>query len=107
LLSSLNNGAIRTIKMKGKTMTTDKPQAPIVNLNGTSKDALMEQVGDARSAIDDALKALALATPHGRDYQTASEGAYALAAAQHRDRVAALTVVSDDLLKIAMDIGWQ
>ena len=88
-------------------MTTDKPQAPIVNLNGTSKDALMEQVGNARSAIDDALKALTLATPHGRDYQTASEGAYRLAAAQHRDRVAALTVVSDDLLKIAMDIGWQ
>ena len=88
-------------------MTPDKPQAPVVNLNGTSKDALVGQVCNVRSAIDNALKALALATPHGRDYQTASDGAYALAAAQHRDRVAALTVVSDDLLKIAIDIDWQ
>ena len=88
-------------------MKTEKPQAPVVNLNGTSKDALIEQVCDVRSAIDNALKALALATPHGRDYQTAREGAYALAAAQHRDRVAALTVVSDDLLKIGLDVRRQ
>ena len=49
-------------------------QAPQVNLNGTSKESLMEQVRNAADACYNLQAQLADMRPHGRDYQTAPEG---------------------------------
>jgi len=43
---------------------------PVVNINGTSKDALINARLDARLAIKEAMEKLYETKPHGRDYQT-------------------------------------
>ena len=47
-------------------------ETPIVNLNGTSKNELVEQQKEVYQAAKILLMALERATPHGRDYQTLS-----------------------------------
>jgi hypothetical protein len=58
---------------------------PVVNLNGTHVDDLIEQTQMAAFAIRTAINALQLAAPHGRDYQTleSAEGTYCAAREQH------------------------
>ena len=41
---------------------------PIIHLNGTSKEDLLQQYLDAGHAIEAALRAMAKASPNGRDY---------------------------------------
>lgn len=40
---------------------------PIVHLNGTSREQLMEERLNARDALQEALRALCRAAPNGRD----------------------------------------
>lgn len=49
---------------------------PLVNLNGTSAEALLEQSINVSLALHKALEAMGHAAPHGRDYQTAQPGSY-------------------------------
>lgn len=42
---------------------------PTVNLNGTARSDLIQQIGDVVEALDEAIKTLQDAAPHGRDYQ--------------------------------------
>jgi len=51
----------------------DRIPAPKVNLNGTSAKALTAQVVAVREALEALDKALAEASPHGRDYQLQPE----------------------------------
>jgi len=83
------------------------PVSPIVNMNGTSQEVLLEQVMAAKEAVAIAMKALAEATPHGRDYQTAPAGAYAVARGQHNARMNKLSDVYEDLETIALDVYKQ
>lgn len=43
--------------------------SPQVNLNGTSREVLVEQQLDVLHALDDLHKAMNEASPNGRDYQ--------------------------------------
>lgn len=62
-------------------------QKPIVHLNGTSRESLLEQATSASSALRAALTAIDNAAPHPRDYYVAKDPqAYNNAARQHRDR---------------------
>lgn len=47
---------------------------PFVNINGTSREALVKQASDVIDAAKALLDALGQACPHGRDYQTAPVG---------------------------------
>jgi hypothetical protein len=82
-------------------------QAPLVNNNGTSKKALMDQllaVYEAGRAME---KALAEASPHGRDYQTAPPGAYQTARKQHEDRAKRVSSVLKEIEDIALQVQDQ
>lgn len=72
---------------------------PVIHLNGTSREALMEQYLDARNAVEEAIVALGKAGPNPRDYYPV-EGAFSEAIAEHAARVNALRVVSKQLYLI-------
>lgn len=80
---------------------------PTVHLNGTSKDELLKLQLDARSAVQEALRALARATPHGRDFYPQGMGETVLALAEHASRVQRLQSVADELHIIAEGIYNQ
>jgi len=63
------------------------PIVPTVHGNGTSREALMEQRGDALRAIRATLEALTQMAPNARDYP---DGGYSEAVTQHVARVAAI-----------------
>lgn len=80
-------------------------QAPIINLNGTSKSELLEQHLAAADALRDAALALGHG-PNGRDYQT-RPGAYDIAVAEHCDRLKRLDAILCEILDIAEQIDAQ
>jgi hypothetical protein len=81
--------------------------APVVNLNGTSKNELLAQLFVACDAVENARKALGQMTPNGRDYQTAPAGTFDKAIVQHLERVKALETVLHDLEVISLKIDEQ
>jgi hypothetical protein len=78
---------------------------PTIHLNGTSQDALLEQVTAAATAVFRACVALNQASPHGRDYYPQGENAFTQARAEHADRMARLTDVYRELEVIAQAIA--
>ena len=70
---------------------------PTIHSNGTSKDALVTQLCDAGAAVNDAIRALAEATPSGRDYYPQGPDALKRAMVQHEARMEALRGVLNEL----------
>jgi phosphopantetheinyl transferase (holo-ACP synthase) len=87
-------------------MATEKLATPLLNLNGSSAENLLEQLSDACSAVGAAREALAKATPHGRDYQL-NQSDYQLARKQHEARQIALQAVAEELEAIAISVYNQ
>lgn len=81
-----------------------KPLAPYVHLNGTSRQALLEQLRDAKAAVEAAREALQMASPHARDYYVISDTAFAQANREHCSRRDRLTSVLEELTEIYIDI---
>lgn len=96
-----------TLRQNGYNTTENGLICPTVHLNGTSRESLMDQYRAAYRAVQDALKALANASPHGRDYYVQEDGAYNRAAREHNERCEKLRIVSDELLEIALAIQDQ
>ena len=73
--------------------------APIVNLNGTSRGELREQLLKASTALNMAISALEAAAPHGRDYQNhpAGEKAYWTARRNAASRIRALAQMREEI----------
>jgi hypothetical protein len=93
--------------MPSKTTGSDVV-APIVHLNGTSRDALIDQLRDAYHALDTAIRAMRAATPHDRDYYISGDPtAGQRARLHHSARVSALESVQDDLVEIVSSIYTQ
>lgn len=69
---------------------------PIIHLNGTSKEALIEQHCAAGSALRAALKALSEMAPNARDYYPAP-GRFEQARAQHDRRAKTLRDLYDEI----------
>lgn len=61
--------------------------APTVHMNGTSRQELLKQFLDARSALRTAYSSMCAAAPNGRDYYVQSRDAFTTAQEQHRDRL--------------------
>lgn len=71
---------------------------PTVHMNGTGKQALMDETRDAYKAIMDAKEKLLQMTVHGRDYYVQSPDAYSVARAEHHARVQKLSDLEDELI---------
>jgi hypothetical protein len=82
-------------------------QFPQINLNGTASSVLLRQNLDAMESVNQALKHLGDAAPHGRDYQTLDSQAYPAAHLEHVARRARLEAVRDELSAIAVEISRQ
>jgi hypothetical protein len=80
---------------------------PVVNLNGTSAEKLMEGYREALDALRTAISYMPSIEPHGRDYQTEERTVFSEAADQHRSRVKALEGVYQDIELIALAVQDQ
>lgn len=74
---------------------------PMVHLNGTSVEALLEQNVTAMQALEEAMLKLVGATPNGRDYYPMGPGVICEVQDQHYDRLRRLKSVYDELKQIA------
>ena len=79
---------------------------PVVNLNGSSADSLIQGYADALDALRDAIAAMRQITPHGRDYQTEERTVLIGAQNQHEARLQALDNIYRELQFIAGAI-WE
>jgi len=59
---------------------------PHVNLNGTSRECLVEQQCSVLHVLNSLLKVMGDASPNGRDYQTAPMGTFTKAQEAWRER---------------------
>lgn len=76
---------------------------PAVNLNGTSRESLVQVRRDAMDAVMSAMKALQETLPHGRDYVGRAHQ-YDLDRATYRERFAKLDSLYNELQEEALAI---
>lgn len=81
--------------------------APIINLNGTSADALLNQYERAAHALLDAIRVLHAAAPHGRDFQTAAPFTYERARIEHEHRIHCLNSILTEVAEVRNAIAEQ
>lgn len=60
---------------------------PVIHLNGTSKDALLDAYGIAVDALNTAYRAIKETAPHGRDYYPMGPHAMKVATEEHMERL--------------------
>jgi len=77
---------------------------PTVHLNGTSRDALVDQLRAAIEAIHAAESKLTAAAPHGRDYYPQGSDAIRVAQQEHAARLTKLQEIERELTQIALAI---
>ncbi len=87
-------------------MTTSPVAIPTVHLNGTSGAVLLEQLKDARCALDGALQALYAAAPNARDYYVQTDG-FGPAKRQHEARIAKLLELQDEVWAMLKGVQAQ
>ena len=80
---------------------------PLVNLNGTSKQALLEGYQEAWEKLDEAFVAMQKIEPHGRDYQTTTAIVFERAKAQHIMRLQMLTAVQREIEMLMEEVDKQ
>jgi hypothetical protein len=80
---------------------------PVVNLNGTSAERLLEGYREALDALRAARSAMHMISPHGRDYQTEERTVYMEAADQHQSRLRALDQMYQEIELIALAVQDQ
>lgn len=78
---------------------------PTVHLNGTSADALVEQLSKAMVAVQHARRALAEASPNARDYYPQGDSAFTRARNEHNARDASLAKIAEELMEIAEHVA--
>lgn len=87
--------------------TEKKPQAPFLNINGTSYGMLMEGYRQAYVAINAAIEKIAAIAPHGRDYQTVANNYFTTAQIEHVARLRKLEEIKADLESLVQQIDDQ
>jgi hypothetical protein len=80
---------------------------PIINLNGTAPQDLLDQHMNAIAALRSAISLLQAAAPNGRDYQAIKPDVFSAALNAHRDRLDRLESVMSDLELLAEFISDQ
>lgn len=84
---------------------SQKIMIPLVHLNGTSKQSLLDQYENAIKALEDAKEVLLKSAPNGRDYYPLEEGAYGIAFNQHVTRIGKIDSVINELASIVEEIA--
>lgn len=79
---------------------------PLVHMNGSGKDSLLDGYRNAWEALSKAMDALQATSPHMRDYYPLKDGSklYERARRQHLDRSAALEQIKDDMKELARHV---
>ena len=80
---------------------------PTLNINGSTRDNLVDYHTRAMRKINEAYAALADMAPHGRDYQTAPPGTHEKAQEQYKVWREQLRVIHNDIESIAIEISNQ
>jgi hypothetical protein len=80
-------------------------RAPLVHLNGTSKDALFTALLNAGRAVRIAIEAVRETAPHQRDYHPLPPAAWEQARAEWEARMASLHTVYKELEAIAIAVN--
>ena len=82
---------------------------PLVNLNGTSPQELIDQQSAVAEAADQLIKALAASMPHGRDYhlKPGPENWTELARREHAERISCARIILADAHAIALSVMEQ
>jgi hypothetical protein len=83
------------------------PIVPLVHLNGTSKDALMEGYLHALDALRAAYDAVCATAPNGRDYYPKGDGATLLAVKEHARRLVDIAAIIREIEQIAEAVDEQ
>lgn len=78
---------------------------PTIHMNGTSRQHLLDEVCAAGSALMNAMEALAKAAPNGRDYYPQGPEAIKQAGIEHRERIAKVKEVYDEVQRLAEAIA--
>jgi hypothetical protein len=91
--------------MQGKSDMEAKP--PMVHLNGTSRDDLLDVREKAYFALSEAFDALRQIAPNGRDYYPYGPGALEAAIDLNMSRMAAVQKVIDGLAEEMVAIVHQ
>jgi len=77
---------------------------PTIHLNGTSREALLDQVTEAAQAVYAALGKVCDAAPNARDYYPQGPEAFTAARDQHDARCDKLREVFNELQELALAI---
>jgi hypothetical protein len=80
-------------------------RTPVVHLNGTSREELLDQVVKAGQALRQAINALHDAEPNARDYYPKGNGYWEGARQEHQDRVNRLQGVLSELMDLSEAIA--
>ena len=80
-------------------------QLPLIHLNGTSKQALLEQYQAPAQAVWGALRSLEQNGPNARDYYPLGPESFAVAQREHADRCSKLRAVHDELVALVEGIA--
>jgi hypothetical protein len=75
-----------------------------VNINGTSREQLIDAYTNAASAVEAAIEALTVTAPHGRDYPY---GGLDAARSRYEARLRALELLSGDLQADAVSLTFD
>lgn len=91
------------------TEATKTLHAPTVNINGSSREALLEAYCTAGEAVKKALEATLETSPHGRDYVLAPDifEHYRKARLEHEKRCAALRGIYFELQALAEAVDMR
>ena len=76
---------------------------PTININGTSKDDLIDPRIKAMGLLRDAIEALKQVTPNGRDYP-GDDAPYAADREEHYRRINAMNAIRDAIYEEAIRI---
>jgi hypothetical protein len=84
-------------------------EAPVINLNGSHPQRLIEDILSALYALDESIKWVAKTAPHPRDWQTAQDGdaLFRIARREHDVRLHKLHEVHNELQSIGLAIQEQ
>lgn len=83
---------------------TDGSHLPIVHLNGSGRQRLLDQYEAVVVALNAALAAFSAASPHGRDYYPKGEAAFSAARDEYLRRCAMIEAVRQDVMADWQDV---
>jgi len=87
-------------------MASETVIAPIIHLNGTSKEMLMDELEAAYYALGNAYDAVKKSGPNGRDYYPVP-GLMEKAVEQHSSRLTAIDAVRESISRQLVAISAQ